>query len=564
MSKRRAASQDGVTRWRSSATAAWPRSPAIFFSGLVALYAAFGLCLANAPMQDLPDHLTRAHIIADLIFDHGAQFGEAFALKSSFSPYLAGDMVLASLDRCIGTAWASRIWIASLMALLPLSVWFVLRRQGTSAVAACTAGALALYVATDHFFILGFGNYLFGVACAFFTYGWLYTAARTARATDYACFVALLLLSYTVHLTALIFIGVIAAASVTLWVLRKEIPAGRAAVLMLPVVVLVLFQLLAAPAMDLYGEAVHAASVAGGPDGHAAHWGAEALSKIMGFGFPAQRFEATADLLLFALLVATALLPVLSGWPRALRAGAEPLLIGCALALLYVVTPTVVGGVWYSDVRPLQYALLFLIVAGVRCADLDPGIRRVQWASALIVAMTNLGYAAAYMLPENAALERYQAVVASIPQGATVMPIDTRPVDYYRPFLHAGAYATLNARALTPYILAGDIVRNMPYFQYRKGRPYAPRESWYSFHMKVAWSQVVSRYQYLLVTVPWTAEMIPVAYSVTARNDVAALLRLCASGDCGRPAPSAAIRGSGGQNHDESSEHQEDSGCECD
>ncbi len=549
---------------RSCATAAWPRSPVAFLSGLVGLYVAFGLCLANAPMQDLPDHLTRAHIIADLIFNHGAQFGDAFALKASFSPYLAGDMVLASLDRCIGTAWACRIWLASLMALLPLSVWFALRKQGASTVAASTAAALALYVATDHFFILGFSNYLFGVVCAFFTYGWFYRAARTARATDYVCFVALLLLSYAVHLTALIFVSVIAAVSSALWVWSKQVSVGRAGVLMLPVVLLVSFQLLTAPAMNLFGQAMHAASVASDPGAPAAHLGAAALSKAVGFGFLAQRFKPTADLVLFALLIATALFPVLSGWPRALRAAAEPLLIGCALALLYVVTPAVVGGVYYSDVRPLQYALLFLIMAGVRGAELDPAVRRLQFASALIVAVTNLGYVAAYMLPANAALERYQTVVASIPRGATVLPIDTRPLHYYRPFLHAGAYATLNERALTPYIFAGDIVPNMPYFQYRKRPAYAPHESWYSFHMRVAWSQVVQQYQYLLVTVPWTAEMIPVAFTVMARNDVAALLRLCAPGG---PRPSgpgcSEPRASRGQNHDESSEDQEHSGCEC-
>ena len=38
-------------------------------------YALFAYSLSNCPMQDLPNHLTRAHIIADLLFNHGATYG---------------------------------------------------------------------------------------------------------------------------------------------------------------------------------------------------------------------------------------------------------------------------------------------------------------------------------------------------------------------------------------------------------------------------------------------------------------------------------------------------------
>jgi hypothetical protein len=508
------------------ATAPWPRIPAAVFVGLIALYVAFGLCLGNAPMQDFPDHLTRAHIIADLLFNRGAQFGDFFALKLSFSPYLAGDILLAGLDRWLGALWACRVWIAGLIALLPLSVSFALRRQGASALAASAAGVLALYVATDHFFVLGFTNYLLGVSCAFFTYGWFCTAARTGRASDFGWYTLLLLLSYAVHLTALIFVSVISVVSAALWVFRKEITARRAVALLLAPVVLVLFQLITAPALNLLGQDMYSSPGDIDLGAHAAHWWEVAVSKIFGFGFPAKRFNVVPDLVLFACVVAVALLPVLLTWRQAIRVAAEPLLIACVLAMLYVVMPPVVGGVFYADVRPQQYALLFLVIAGVRCAEVRPSVQLTQFALASLVALANLGYLATYLLPENAAMGRYQAVTAEIPSGATVLPIDTLPLNYYRPFLHAGAYATLNARALTPYLFAADIVPNMPYFVYRARPPGAPYESWYSKNTSVSWDRVTLEYQYVLVTVPWAARRIPVPYTVVTRNDVVALLRL--------------------------------------
>jgi hypothetical protein len=530
-------------RVRGSAAPTSPNIPAILFVALVALYAGFGLCLGNAPMQDLPDHLTRAHIIADLLFNHGGQFGDFFALKLSLFPYVVGDLLLASLDRCIGTVWACRVWIAGLIALLPLGVWFAVRRFGASELAAATAGVLALYVATDQFFILGFTNYLFSAACAFFTIGWFHTAARTGRVSAYVCFVLLLLLSYSLHLTALVFIGIIIAISLTFEIVRKGVTVTRAAVLMLAPVALVVFQLIAAPAIafgqrvtvgqamhatSLADRAIHTASVASYslPGAQAADWWEVAFSKIVRLDFPAQRFNEVADLVIFGLLIATASLPILFSWRRAGRASAVPLVVGCVMVGLYLITPPVVGAVFYSDVRPLHYALLFLIIAGVRCADLDPPVCRAQFASAVIVALANLVYIAVYMLPQNAAMERYRALTAGTARGAKVLPIDTSPVRHYRPFLHAGAYATLDHGVLTPYIFAADTVPNLPYFEYRERPTYAPDEFWYSLNTKVSWNRVVQEYQYLLVTVPWAARRIPVSYTVVTQNDVAALLRL--------------------------------------
>jgi hypothetical protein len=216
-------------------------------------------------------------------------------------------------------------------------------------------------------------------------------------------------------------------------------------------------------------------------------------------------------------------------WLRGAAAGTEQLLVAGALALLYVITPTDVGVTAYLDVRALHYASLFLVCAGVRCAEPHPKVRSMQLAAASIVAVLNLVYLAAWMLPQNAALGNYRLLAGRIPAGATVLPIDTRAPTlahhYDDPFRHAGAYATLESHALTPYLFAGDRQPHLSYFRYTN-RPYAPDLLWYSNGAPVHWERVLREYRYLLVTGPWDARKIPVPYTVVAQNDVAALLEL--------------------------------------
>jgi hypothetical protein len=504
----------------------WSRVAAIAFTLLLASYLALGLCLENAPMQDLPDHVMRAHIIGDLLFRHGAQFGDLFVFKRNFSPYLGGDLVLASLDWFLGTAWASRVWIALAIGLLPLSVWFALRRQGADSFVASAAGILALFVATDRFFIFGFMNFLFSVACAFFTYGWLCSAARTGRARAYTLYVLLLVVSYVVHLTALIFLTAIAGLSLAIWSVRRELSLRRAALLMLPPLLLVVFQLVTAPALDLIGQAMHSASEATRLGGHAGLWWHAMHSKLIGLAFPAQRFNLTGDIVLLGVLIAATVIPILYAGRTALGVCAEALLLGLALGFSYAIAPDTIGGVFYAGVRPLQYVYVFLIIAGVLAARHYPRVQRAQLVVAVVLAIANLAWVAIYMLPANAALGRYKALTASIPYEARVLPIDTLAFEHYRPFLHAGAYATLSAHAVTPYVFAADNVPNMPYFVFPRRPPYAPHESWYAFHWKVSWEQVADGYQYLLVTVPWATGRIRVPYVVVARNQSAALLKI--------------------------------------
>jgi hypothetical protein len=490
------------------------------FPVLLALYAAFGLYLTNAPMQDMPDHITRAHIIADLIFNHGREFGDHFILRPSFSPYMGTDLVLASLEQLLGVAWATRLTIAASIVLLPLALWFVVRKTGGGRLAASAAGVLALYVATDSMFVMGFASFLFSTASALFAYGWLCVAARTGSRRAYLWFVLLLLVSYALHLSALIFILVLGGISALLWMLKGELSLKRATALLLPPLLLLVLQAALAP-----GTNVHAMM----------SWGTW-YSKLRWFAFQACRFRLSTDVPILAAFAAVAAFPIALSWPRRTDSpGGQQLLIALALAVLYLVTPYAVGVVTYLDMRALHYGSLFLVCAGVLCAQQRPRVQRLQLAAAALVAVVNLIYLAAWMLPQNTALGEYRLLVHQIAPGANVLPVDTRipqPLShfYYDPFRHAGAYVTLDAHAVTPEMFAGDHQPHLAYFRYRQ-RPYAPEEVWYGMpaNLKAArvdWPRVQREYRYLLVTAPWDARKIGAPYTVVAQNHVAALLEL--------------------------------------
>jgi hypothetical protein len=296
--------------------------------------------------------------------------------------------------------------------------------------------------------------------------------------------------------------------------------ARRAAALLLPPLLLLVLQLALSPGANMHGT----------------YWWGTWYSKLRWFAFEACRFKLTTDLPILGAFAAVAAFPLALNWPRhRSSAGAEQLLITAALALLYVITPYEVGIVTYLDMRALHYAALFLVCAGVLGAELRPSVQRPQLAAAALLAMVNLICLAVWMLPQNAALGEYRRLARNIPAGARVLPIDTRvPLPrshrYYDPFRHAGAYATLEARAVTPYLFAGDRQPHLAYFRYRE-RPYAPDEIWYAepAYLKAAypdWPRVQREYRYLLVTRPWDAQKIPVPYTVVAQNDVAALLEL--------------------------------------
>jgi hypothetical protein len=495
----------------------------IAFLAFVALYGVLGMSLSNAPLQDLPNHLARAHVISDLLFNHGHQFGATFSVALSFNPYLIGDLILAVLDRYVGATAAASLWICVAVLLLPFSVVFALKKQGVSNTAALTGGILSFYVATSWFFIMGFMNYQLALASAIFSYGWFLKAKASGNLQSYCGYLLVVFFSYALHLSSLIFISALVGILLLIDLIRRRVSFIRAAVLMAcPVLLLALH----------FGFVAYSA-----PGNWPTSWGT-LLTKLQRIGSPVGRFSPALDLLLLALFLVFALFPLFPRLQRSLWAELAPL-VACAAVFLgiFFALPSYTGNIYSVDVRALPYALLFLVFAGVAAADKFAAATRVQLVLATVFATLNLVYVAYNVLPQNHDLGRYRAIAAAVPAGAHVLPINTRPdISRYRPFVHAGSFATVDSGAITPYLFAADKDSAMAYFGYHS-RDSGPDEYWdinhspagkaagYGDYARV-WHGIQQTYQYLLITVPWDRDRIPIPYTVVTSNEVAALLKV--------------------------------------
>ena len=76
------------------------------------------------PFQDFPNHLTRATVLADLLFHHGAMFGPMFEFRFIPEPYLLGDLMLAGLVEIFGPTAAGALWNTVVLLSGPLRFSF--------------------------------------------------------------------------------------------------------------------------------------------------------------------------------------------------------------------------------------------------------------------------------------------------------------------------------------------------------------------------------------------------------------------------------------------------------
>ena len=80
------------------------------FALAVLAYIAVLLWFSPLLLQDYPNHLARAQILADLLFRHGAEFGQSFRFHLLLTPYISGDLVLSSLVQVAGFKAAAGSW----------------------------------------------------------------------------------------------------------------------------------------------------------------------------------------------------------------------------------------------------------------------------------------------------------------------------------------------------------------------------------------------------------------------------------------------------------------------
>lgn len=480
-------------------------------------YAVLALFLPDAPLDDLPNHLARAHIISDLLFDDGLVFGASFLLEPAAQPYVAGDLLLAMLDRLVGPRWSARLWIAASLLIIPLAVRFLLVTLRATPLAVIAGTLLSLHMATASTFVWGFLHFQISVGMALFAYGWLLRARAPGAAAPWVALCLTSFAGFALHLSASLFLCLCAGTTLLWDVMRNRTTVGRASLLAgIAALPLLLYVLIADASPSL----------------STAFWGSawDKLSAAWGHGV---RYGSAVDLTISAGFLLAAMLPAAWAVSRGRVNIPTPLLL-CAAVFggFYIFMPSIAGGIYGLDIRALPYAVLFLTMGCVIAASRSRVAVRIQLVASVILAVANVAYMASALVPQQRAMRQYRAIAALVPAGARVLPVNTRrPMGASNPFHHAGSFATLDAHAHTPYLFARDTNSPQSYFAYTSGRGRAPGEFWYHeadsrrASGRPDWSGVEQDFEYVLVTVPWNAALIP-SYSEIARNEVAALLRV--------------------------------------
>jgi hypothetical protein len=492
------------------------------FALVVLAYIAVFLWFSPLPLQDYPNHLARAFVMADLLFRHGAEFGQSYRFHLLLTPYVSGDLLLTPLVYLTGVKAAGVIWAILTFLSLPAAVYVYLRALRASTEVTLLMLFISLYLSTDTFFVMGFFEFKLSIALTLVALALIESLRQQWSGIRFGIFAALIVFTYLTHLAAIAFIAAALGVSALWRVGFRKSSIDREIYLFIPIICVLAWHLLEARTYREPGDLV---AQKRGP----------IENKIARVSWDLVRYHRTHDFIVTETLLAFLLLFVGGRrfWdregivsPRVL----EPLGYAVLFIGLYIVLPYEQTEASYIDVRALALVPFFLVLGLLNLPpSTAPGAARLNALAvyfAAVVASVNLGYLALYFHKQSAWLPQYRAIVASIPANSTVLPICTeKKTGNVRMHLHAASFAVIDRHALIPYLFSGDNGNPMKYFRYVH-RPAAPDELWYRSggDRTVDWPQVARQYQYLLIGKPFDADRISIKTHTVAENDAAALL----------------------------------------
>jgi len=476
-------------------------------------------------LLDLPNHLARATVMADLMFHHGSRFGGAFHYHFMAIPYVLGDLLLAGLVTSLGPDTAGMVWECVTFLSLPCALLLYLRVARVPATGQQIALLFAAYLSTDWFFFRGFLEFRLGIAVMLVALALAGLLRRRWSLGLFALYAVVVACCYLVHLAALVFVAAAVATSDILRWWFKDTDAKTEVNLWLPILLVFAWH---------FGFAVHFGRPEEASD-NPISWGT-VTDKLRAVTWDFRRFSGHSETYLkggFLLCLG------LAGIATAQRYGSirswltNPAIIEwAALALmflgLYVALPSHYKDATFVDVRALAAASIFFVLVwvgspGTSAPDRQP-IAGAAILSVLLLSLANLAVVAGYLSSQSAWIANYRRLVAVIPQGAHVLPITPW---LQAPFTHAGSLVVIDAGGLIPYLFSADNGNPMKYFRYAQNL-YAPGEDWlYKRRLgAVNWQKVGCDYQFLLVVKPFDPHWIDSSATTVAENSSAALLRV--------------------------------------
>jgi hypothetical protein len=496
---------------------------------LGAAYVVFIARLTSFPMQDYANHVARAGVMADLLFHHGARFGQYFQLHLTPVPYVLPDLILASAVEVFGVPIGAGIFTAVVILSLPCALVFYAYSCNVAARAWPFLFLLGLYLTTDWFFVVGFLAFRLAIALIVVNLALAEILRRRWSAALYAIYAVVLVFGFLTHLTVLVFTGAALGVSAVVRLWFRTTTLRREVYLLLPLAAL----------FAAYFAVFAEAHVAGASVVHnwAAPGGSSPLvSKIRNLrydfiGFDRRLTTVTTILFFICILwpVRRELVRPAAAWKPAV---AEQLALAATFLGMYFVLPYESEYTLYVDIRALPMVTLSLVFACLRLPSEGAsgkafGDPRMLGLAAMLAA-AGLVYVVAPLRINNTWINQFRSVVSYIPPGARVLPVHT---ETKRPYLiHVAVHAVLDRGALDPYLFSGNFGDPMTYFRYRN-LPYAPDFQWYRAQMQglkqdseVDWNRVACSYDYILMTMPYDTAFIRVPTLKVASNDAAALL----------------------------------------
>src|SRR5262249_17420901 len=191
---------------------------------LVLIYAGFFVQLTSLPFQDFPNHLARAVVMADLIFHHGAQFGQVYDYQFMPVPYILGDLLLAGAVEIFGPALAGVLWTLVVLFSLPAALLFYLHVNAVPRGGRRVSLLISLFLATDWFFLMAFTQFRLGLALMLVALACADRARQRGSPRDLALYCAVIVIAYLSHLASVVFLApaLVTSAFVRLWARRTS------------------------------------------------------------------------------------------------------------------------------------------------------------------------------------------------------------------------------------------------------------------------------------------------------------------------------------------------------
>lgn len=480
---------------------------------LIALgaYCALYLSLDALAFLDLPNHTTRAYIIAH----DSPHFASNFRFRVEMMPYIIGDLLYAGILKVLPMQTGALVWMCLIFLSLPLSLVVYARSLKRPPQQQLILALVSIYWASSWHFLSAYTNYCLSVALAFLVLAQVESFLSTHRRWTqslpaYAAYCALTFVLYGVHLAGFVFCAVMAAVSCAFYLFgsRRLGPP----------------LLLGIPFLLLAGYHISTAQLGGSGDELLRF--REPLEKFFALGAMFYRFSLPLDLIaLLLFLISTFLAATRSGW----KSGHAAKLLATAgvLLLCYLVLPEEMGPTSDIDGRALPFvaATAFLFLMGSQKMT-DRQFRQSFFAaSALVVA--NFGVLVVGLVPLSQHLSQYQALLQDLPPNQRLFPIATRPdVGRLQTNFHQAQLAIVSRNATVPYLFSERTSgKQFSYFTYLYDA-YSPSVHWYLKHQDIDWQQVCRDYDFLIVTKPYDEQRIQVPHAVVSENPAGVLARL--------------------------------------